>query len=259
MCGSGQQKHVWNQAKHHKESAKLKKQWQLGDKCTEKITETPKDAHLEDWTSWEKKVRDTAHENRKDTKRSRDPILMSLLAQFQTVSGTDTVERKSLSKRIRRRKRHLNREAIEQVIQSAAADGRAPPGLRPSLHVRWDRLLEGKEASPEDLLTEYLRELCGPQEDAKAKAAEASAFAYSGWFNVEDEVREAGTSGLDATGFAAALKKLEREEQPRRTDCRSPAESSPGAESTTLSRHDEADAFAGSARGVVRNHGSDGA
>ena len=31
-----------------------------------KITETLKDADLEDWTSWAKKVRDTAHENRKD-------------------------------------------------------------------------------------------------------------------------------------------------------------------------------------------------
>ena len=100
-----------------------------------------------------------------------------------------------------RRKRHLKREATEQVIQSAATDGRAPfpllplplPPLtwpRPSLHARRDKLLEGKEASLEDLLTEYLRELYGPQEGAKAKAGEARALAISGWFNVENEVRE---------------------------------------------------------------------
>ena len=87
--------------------------------------------------------------------------------------------------------------------------------------MRWDKLLEGKETSagrPLDMLY-------GPQEDAKAKAEEARALAISGWFNVEDEVREAGTSGIDATGFAAALKKLKKgNKQSRRTDCRSPAE-----------------------------------
>ena len=134
------------------------KQRQLGDKWTEKINETLKDADLEDWTEWAEKARDTAHENRKDTKRSMDPIFMSLLAQLKTVSGTDTVERKSLSKRIWRRKRHLKREATAQVIQSAAADGKAPLGPRPSR----DKLLEGTEISPQDHLTEYLRQLHGP-------------------------------------------------------------------------------------------------
>ena len=50
----------------------------------------------------------------------------------------------------------------------------------------------------------------GPQEDAKTTAAEARAFTISSWFNVEDEVREAGTSGIGATGFAAALEKLKK-------------------------------------------------
>ena len=100
------------------------KQCQPGNKWTGKIAETLKDADLEDWTSWAKKVRDTAHENRKDTKRSMDPILVSLLAQSKIVSGNDTVERDSLSKRMWRRKRHFKREATGQVIQSAAADGR---------------------------------------------------------------------------------------------------------------------------------------
>ena len=99
---------------------------QPGNKWTENITETLKDADLEDWTEWAAKVRDTAQGSGKDTKRSIDPTLMSLLAQLKTVFGTDAEERKKLSTRIWRRKRHPKRAAIEQVIQSAAADGRAP-------------------------------------------------------------------------------------------------------------------------------------
>ena len=82
----------------------------------------------------------------------------------------------------------------------------SPPGPRPSLHLRWDKLLEGK-----DHLTEYLRELHGLQGDAQAKAEER-ALAITVWIRVEDEVREAGTRGIDATGFAAALKKLKKGE-----------------------------------------------
>ena len=115
-----------------------------------------------------------------------------------------------MSKQIWRRKRHLKREAIEQTIQTAAAAGRAPPGPRPSLHVRWDKLLEGKESSPEELLSDYFKELYGVQGVAKTRAAEARALAITGWINKEDEVQKDGTSGIDATGFATALKKLKK-------------------------------------------------
>ena len=52
----------------------------------QKITETLRDADLEDWTSWAKNVSDTANENRKDTNRSMDPDTCVLLALFKTVS-----------------------------------------------------------------------------------------------------------------------------------------------------------------------------
>ena len=135
---------------------------------------------------------------------------MSLLAQYKAVSSVSSEDRKLLSKQIWRRKRHLKREATEQTIQTAAAAGRAPPGPRPSLHVRWDKLLEGKESSPEELLLDYFKGLYGVQGEAKTRAAEARALAIAGWINKETEVREDGTSGLDATGFAAALKKLKK-------------------------------------------------
>ena len=135
---------------------------------------------------------------------------MSLLAQYKAISSVSSQVRRFLSKQIWRRKRHLKREAIEQAIQTAAAVGRAPPGPRPSLHVRWDKLLEGKESSPEELLSDYFKELCGVQGEAKTRAAEARALAIAGWINKETEVREDGTSGIDATGFAAALKKLKK-------------------------------------------------
>ena len=75
--------------------------------------------------------------------------------------------------------------------------------------MRWDKLLEGKE-SPEELLSDYFKGLCDAKEDAKASAPEARALAIAGWINKENEVREDGTSGIDATGFAAALKKLKK-------------------------------------------------
>ena len=129
---------------------------------------------------------------------------MSLLA----ISSVSSQDRRFLSKQIWRRKRHLKRETTEQAIRTAAVASRAPPGPRPSLHVRWDKLLEGKESSPEELLSEYFKELYGVQ--AKTRAAEARALAIAGWINKETEVRENGTSGIDATGFAAALKKLKK-------------------------------------------------
>ena len=68
-----------------------------------------------------------------------DPSL--LLAQYKAISGISSEERKYLSKRIWRRKRHVKREAIEsrpsrQLQQLAELLlGQA------SLHVRWDKLL----------------------------------------------------------------------------------------------------------------------
>ena len=129
--------------------------WQPGDNWTEKAKETLKEDGLENWREWTERVRGIAQENRKDTTRRKDPLLLSLMAQFKAFSDTSPEERKFLSKQIWRRKRHLKREAIEQTIQTAAAAGRAPPGPRPSLHVRWDKLLEGKESSPEELLSDY--------------------------------------------------------------------------------------------------------
>ena len=159
-----------------------------------------------------------------------DLTLMSLLAQLKTVFGTDAAERKKLSKRIWRRKRPLNREANgadypvscgRRQKPSPTPPPPSPPSppplpLPPSMGqdrvctCDGDKLLEGRETSPEDLLTEYLRELYGLQGDAQAKAADARALANTGWINVEDEVREASTSGIDATGFATALKKLKK-------------------------------------------------
>ena len=184
--------------------------WQPGDNWTEKAKETLKEDGLGNWREWTERVRGIAQENRKDTTRRKDPLLLSLMAQFKAFSDTSPEERKFLSKRIWRRKRHLKREAIEQTIQTAAAAGRAPPGPRPSLHVRWDKLLEGKESSPEGLLSEYFKELYGVQGAAKTRAAEARALAITGWINKEDEVQKQGTSGIDATGFATALKKLKK-------------------------------------------------
>ena len=128
--------------------------WQPGDNWTEKAKEALREDGLENWREWAEKVRGIAQENRKDTKRRMDPLLLSLLAQYKAISGVSSKDRKLLSKQICRRKRHLKREAIEQTIQTAAA-GRDPPGPRPSLHVRWDKLLEGKESSPEGLLSDY--------------------------------------------------------------------------------------------------------
>ena len=51
----------------------------------------------------------------------------------------------------------------------------------------------------------------GLQGDAQAEAVDGRDLAIIGWFNVEDEVREAGTSGIDAAGFAAALRRLKKE------------------------------------------------
>ena len=137
-------------------------------------------------------------------------------------------KKKGKEKRKEREQGHLKREAIEQTIQTAAAAGRAPPGPRPSLHVRWDKLLEGKESSPGGLLSEYFKELYGVQGAAKTRAAEARVLAITGWIDKEDEVQKQGTSGIDATGFATCTQKAqEREEQSRWTDCRSPAEPSP--------------------------------
>ena len=164
--------------------------WQPGDNWAEKAKEALEEDGQRNWRERAEKVRGIAQENRKDTKRRMDPLLMSLLAQYRAISN----DRKLLSKQIWRRKRHVKREAIEQTIQTAAAAGRAPPGPRPSLHVRWDKLLEAKESSPEELLSDYFKELYGVQGEAKTRAAEARALAIAGWINKGTEVREDGTS-----------------------------------------------------------------
>ena len=184
--------------------------WQPGDNLTEKAKEALEEDGLNNRREWAEKVRGVAQENRKDTKRRMDPLLLSVLAQYKAISSVSSKDRKLLSKQIWQRKRHLKREAIEQTIQTAAAAGRAPPGPRPSMHVRWDKLLEGKESSPEGLLSDYFKELNGVKGEAKTRAAEARAWAIAGWINKETEVRKDGTSGIDATGFAAALKKLKK-------------------------------------------------
>ena len=136
--------------------------WQSGDKWA-KAKEALEEDGLGNWREWAENVRGIAQENRKDKNRRMDPLLMSLLAQYKAISSVSSQDRRLPREQIWRRKRHLKREAIEQAIQTAATASRAPPGPRPSLHVRWDMLLEEKESSPEELLSDCLKELYGVQ------------------------------------------------------------------------------------------------
>ena len=86
-------------------------------------------------------------------------------------------------------------------------------------------------------MSDYFKGLCDAKEDAKASAPEARALAIAGWINKENEVREDGTSGIDATGFAAALKKLKKGKNSpdsRWTDSKNPAKPSLGAKNNAL-------------------------
>ena len=57
------------------------------------------------------------------------------------------------------KRRHLTREAGEQMIQHAAREGKAPLGTCPSLQVRSDKLLDQRDTRPERLLTDFHNEL----------------------------------------------------------------------------------------------------
>ena len=196
------------------------KHWQPGDKWTEKITETLKDADLEDYTEWAEKVRDTAQGKRKDTKRSMDPTLMSLLAQLTTVFGTDGEERKKLSKRIWRRKRHPKREATEQIVPSAAADGRAPPGPKTEF-AREMGQAAGRDGG-----------LAGLKRRCTSQSRRGKSFGNH-WLDQRGGRSAGGRHKWNRCHWfhRRTEEAQEGEEQSRRTDRRNSAESSPGAES----------------------------
>ena len=148
---------TWIKAQVHEETTKSSKLATGRQKAKEALEEDG----LGNWRECVEKVRSIAQENRKDTNRRMDPLLMSMLAQYKAISSVSSQDPRFLSKRIWRRKRHLKQETIEQAIRTAADAGRAPPEPRPSLHVRWDKLLEEKESSPEELLSDYFKELYG--------------------------------------------------------------------------------------------------
>ena len=61
--------------------------WQPGDTWAEKAKEALEEDGLGNWREWVEKVRGLAQENRKDTNRRMDPLLMSLLAQYKAISS----------------------------------------------------------------------------------------------------------------------------------------------------------------------------
>ena len=232
---------------------------QPGDKWAEKAKEALEEDRLGNWRKWEEKVRGVAQDNRKDTKRRMDPLLMSLLAQYKAISSVSSQDRRFLSKQIWRRKRHLKREAIEQAIQTAAAVGRAPPGPRPSLHVRWDKLLEGKESSPEELLSDTLQRAPWCARGSQNSSSRGKSFGNR-WMDQQGD-RSAGEwhEWNRCHGLRRCTQEAqEREEQSRWTDSRNPAEPSPGAEINALDGGDATNAHSGVARGMVRVYGSAG-
>ena len=183
----------------------------------------------------------------------------SWLNSFKAVSCVSSEERKNLSKRKWHRKRHLKREAREQTTQAAAADGRAPPGPRLSLNVRWDKLLEGKRVLTRRTLDRLLPRALWREGRCESKHSRGKSSGNR-WV---DQQAERGAGGWHQWYRCHGLRRRtqeaqEGEGQSRWTDSRNPAKPSLGAKNNALGGNDATRVHFGIAAGMVRVHGSAG-
>ena len=108
---------------------------------------------------------------KQDRKRNAKHPKLPALMERRTDKGNSMQRHEELSKQLWRRRRRLKREVGEKTLKPAEQDGRAPPGPRPGLQARWDKLLERKVITPERLVTENCEHLYGLRGDRREAAA----------------------------------------------------------------------------------------
>ena len=145
----------WRESKPHKKTTKPPA---LGD--SGRLERNNRKTLAQRKYTWSEKIRETALECRKDTRSAKDPELLALMERRKE-KGHSLQEHRKLSKQIWWRRRHLKTEAREKTLKQAEQDGRA------------DKLLDMREITPEQLLTEYFEDLHGLQGDKNSSCSGA--------------------------------------------------------------------------------------
>ena len=121
----GKKTERWRERTPHKETTKPP-DWEAGDDWKETIERHLCEESPENWNTWSHKIRETALECRKDTRRAKNPELLAL--ERRKEKGHSLQEHRKLSKQICRRRRHLKTQAREKTLNQGEQDDRAPPG-----------------------------------------------------------------------------------------------------------------------------------
>ena len=182
-----------------------------GARCVRNWKPTPEwkteAEELTDWSSgWAlaaASLREKAAQCQERKGGATDPILQELLHQQRALTASFGPERRKLDRAIWRRRRHWKREKQHQLLEQAAAGGRAPPGPRPTLHVNWGRLCVGG-ASPRNMLTKHFEQLYKLDGPERQKAATRREEVLAAWRAADQTTDSTFTLEL----FYGALAKL---------------------------------------------------
>ena len=151
------------------------------------------------WQSWETCAA-TWREAAKEHQASAATIEpdLELQALIVAVRRAGIEEKRIISKKIWRRRRHLRRLRELERLDDAAATGRAPPRPRPSCHLNWLRIFGNTPAK--EAITEYFVELFGLPQGQRVLARGAKAH----WIAVWRDLR------IDLGGFTVSATRLQK-------------------------------------------------